>query len=232
MQPDLLSVEREEERLEALSPGEGPQSETQFMPEAAQLKDNPIVEVPESKPALPTQKKRSGWIFAAIGLVLLVFFLFLGFGWVGYWAYTLNTELTTAQSELAALQAKHHKLQADYTTLTSESEKLNADLTQSKTDLEKATSGLATAQADLDRSKAQNNDLNTQINKAGKLAEILYVISISDNESGILKIDRLVNEAGNKELTKQWDAFTTSPSEDGFTAFLDYLIFATRESLR
>ena len=214
MQPDLLSAQREEERPESLSPQDGTQFESQ------------------SKPALPTQKKRSGWIFATVGLVLLLFLLFLGFGWVGYWAYTLNTELTTAHSELAALQAKHDKLQADYRTLTSENVKLNADLTQSTAALERANSDLTTAQADLEKAKAQNKDLNAQIDTASNLAEILYVISISDNEAGILKIDRLVNEAENKELTKQWDTFTTSPSEDGFSAFLEYLIFATRESLR
>ena len=119
-----------------------------------------------------------------------------------------------------------------YTALTSENEKLNADLTQFRIDLEKANTDLTTAQADLSKSKDKGEKLDAQIDTAGKLAEILYVMSISDDESDILKIDRLVTESKNRELMKQWDTVTTSPSEDAFVAFLNYLVLSTRNSLR
>jgi septal ring factor EnvC (AmiA/AmiB activator) len=178
------------------------------------------------------ERKRTKINIAVIGLSLLVVLLFLAFGWVGYWAYTLNTELTTTQGQLAALQAEHAKLQTNYAALTSDNEKLNAELTQSKADLEQANTDLTTAQADLSKSKDQGKKLDTQIEAAGGLAEILYVMAISDNESDILKIDRLINETNDTQLIKEWDTFTRSPSEDAFNTFFNYLLMATRNSLR
>jgi hypothetical protein len=232
MQPDLPSTQREDEQPEALSPQDLTPSEPLSTPEAAPLEPTPVVEAVAPQPALPAEKKHSKLNFAAISLALLAFLLLLGFGWVGYWAYTLNTELTTTQGQLAALQADHAKLQAEYTTLKSENGKLNTDLTQSKTNLEKANTDLAATQADLKKSKDLNKEISAQIEEASGLTEILYVMMISEGETGILKMDRLITEAGNKELTKQWDNFTRSPSEDTYGSFLQYLIFATRESLR
>jgi cell division protein FtsB len=224
MQPDVLSVQREDEQSEFLSAQELTQSEPLSIPDST-----PAVSPP---PAIPAKRTRSRLNFAAIGLSLLVFLLLLGLGWVGYWAYTLNTDLMTTQGQFAALQADHTKLQAEYTTLKSDHEKLNADLTQSRADLEKANTDLTTTQADLDKSKDENKLLNEQIETAESLAEILYVTAMWDSDSDILKIDRLITEAANQSLTKQWDTFTNSPSEDAFTSFFEYLIFATRESLR
>lgn len=227
MQPDLLSAQREEEQPESLSPVETPQPYP-----ASTLPVAPVANASEPQPVLPTKKKRSKLNFAAIALAFLVLVLFLGLGWVGYWGYRLNTELTTTQGQLAALQTKHDKLQAEYATLTNENEKLNSDLALSKTELEKANTDLAATQDDLKKSKNQNKEISAQVEEASGLAEILYVMMISEGEAGILKIDRLITEAGNKELTKQWDTFTRSPSEDTYGSFLQYLIFATRESLR
>jgi hypothetical protein len=109
---------------------------------------------------------------------------------------------------------------------------VNAELSQTKTDLEKANADLTTAQAALDKSRDGNKLLNDQIETAGGLAEILYVMAISDSESDILKIDRLITDVNNPELTKQWDTFANSPSDEAFGSFFEYLIFATRESLR
>lgn len=113
-----------------------------------------------------------------------------------------------------------------------EHEKVNAELSQTKTDLEKANTDLTTVQGNLDKSKDEAKLLDDQIETAGGLAEILYVMAISDSESDILKIDRLITEVNNQELTKQWDTFANSPSDEAFGSFFEYLIFATRESLR
>jgi chromosome segregation ATPase len=151
---------------------------------------------------------------------------------VGYWAYTLNNDLNTAQQQVAALQAEHAKLQTDYTTLTGEKEKLNAELTQSKADLEKANTDLTSVRADLSESKQRGEKLDSKIETAGTLAEIFYIAAMSDEESDILKIDRLINESNNQELMEQWDTLTQSPSENAFGAFFDYLVVEIRESLR
>ena len=232
MQPDLLSVQQEEEVPESLPPQDLTPSELLSAPEIAQPEPISVGEAADAKPALSPQKKRAKLNIAVIALTFLVFLLFLAFGWVGYWAYTLNTELTTAQGQLAALQAEHGKLQTDYTALTSENEKLNADLTQSKTEGEKANTDLAAAQADLSKSKEKAEKLDAQIDTAGSLAEIFYVLTITDNETDLLKVDRLVTASKDKELIKRWDAFTGSPSPDSMSAFLEYLATATRNSLR
>ena len=140
------------------------------------------------------EKKRSKVNIAAIGLAFLLFVLLLSFAWLGYWAYTLSTELVAAQGRLTTLQSEHAKLQTDYTTLMSENEKLNADLGQSKADLEKTNTELKSAQVDLSELKQKSEKLDGQIDAARTLAEILYTTATSDEESDILKIDRLINE--------------------------------------
>lgn len=220
MQPDLLYAPDEERQPESVSL----QDPTPF----------PAISTPEVEtlsPA-PVRKKSLKLTIAIMGLGLLIFFLLAAFAWVGYWAYQLNTELTNTQEQLTTLQAAYTKLQVDYITLTDEHEKQNAELTQAKTDLEKANTDLSTAQADLDTSQEKNESLSAKIEKAGDTAEILYVMSISDQESDILKIDRLVTESNNLELIKQWDKFTNSPSEEAIAGFLNYLILTTRNSLR
>ena len=231
MQPDLLSAQQEEEEIQTLPPQDLTTAESLSAPEIAQPEPIPVQAV-DTKPALPPERKRAKLNIAAVALTFLSFVLFLSLGWVGYWAYTLNNELVTTQGQLAALQAEHSKLQTDYAALTGENEKLNADLNQSKADLEKANTELTSAQEDLSKSKAKNEKLDAQIDTAGSLAEILYVITISDNESAILKIDRLVNETKDKELMKRWDTFTRSPSGDAMAAFLEYLVLTTRNNLR
>jgi uncharacterized protein HemX len=227
MQPDLLSPQREEEQPESLL-----SQDLSSVPDTSPPEPSPVAEAVAPTAAPATQKKRLKLNIATLALALLVLVMFMAFGWVGYWAYTLNTELTTTQGQLAALQAEHAKLQTDYAALTSDNEKLNAELTQSKADLEQANTDLTTAQADLSKSKDQGEKLDAQIETAGGLAEILYVMAISDNESDILKIDRLINETNNTQLIKEWDTFTRSPSEDAFNAFFNYLMMATRNSLR
>ncbi len=210
MQTNLLSAQQNEQ-TESVSPQD-------------------VVKPPESTPVV--KKKRSKLIVAWIGLGLFAVLFLLSFAWVGYWAYTLNTELTATQQQYSALQTEYDKLTSGHTALTLEHEKVNTELSQTKTDLEKANTDLTTAQGDLDKSKGRGEKLDAQIDEAGKLAEILYVMAISDSESDILKIDRLINEVNNQELTKQWNTFANSPSEEAFGSFFEYLIFVTRESLR
>ena len=194
------------------------------------LSKQEVVLLPEPTPV--AAKKRSRLIVAWIGLGLLVVLFLLSFVWVGYWAYTLNTQLTTTQQQYSALKTEYDKLKSEHATLTLEHEKVNAELSQTQTDLEKTNSDLTTAQDDLSKAKDQGEKFDAQIDAAGKLAEILYVMAISDSESDILKIDRLITEVNNQELTKQWNTFANSPSEEAFGSFFEYLIFATRESLR
>jgi septal ring factor EnvC (AmiA/AmiB activator) len=230
MQPDLLSTQLEEHQPEPLSSQERLPSEPLSTPETPQFDPTPTV---EAIPAVQVAKKRSGWKIAVTVLAVLATVAFLlTFAWVGYWAYTLNNQLQTTQQELAALQTEHAQLESDYAALTSESEKLTDELAQSKADLEQSNTDLTSTQSDLSKSKQNEEKLQNRIDAAGQLLEILYVMTTSDHESDILKVDRLVYESKDQELIKQWDTLTESPSEDAMTEFLDYLVSAMRDHLK
>ena len=230
MQPDLLIAQREDEQPEPFFSEDLPQSESLPITEVAPLESAPADEAASLAPTV--SRKRAKLNIAAIALSFLVFVLLLAFAWVGYWAYTLNNQLTATQGQLTALQAEQGKLQAEYTTLKSENEKLNADLGQSRADLEKANTDLTAARADLSKSKDQEDRLDTKVDGAGKLAEILLIWTTSDNPSDIFKMDKMINETDNQELISRWNTLTRSPSEEAFDACMQYLILAIRNSLR
>ena len=213
MQPDLLSPEKEENLPELFSPEESPLESVQ---EAAENNPSP-------------KKKRSKFKLVYLALGMLVVLLLAAIAWVGYWAYDLNTQLTTTQQQLAALQSGHAQLETDYESLKSENKKLNAELIQTKTDLEKANSALAAAQSDLGQSQGQNKSLNTKIGKASRLAKILYAFSSIQNEIDILRLDKLIRDSKDQAILSKWNSIK---SEQDFRNFLDYLILATRDSLK
>lgn len=194
------------------------------------LSPQDVVKPPESTPVVA--KKRSKLIIAWIALGLFAILFLLSFTWVGYWAYTLNTQLNTTQQQYEALQSEYDNLTSEHTALTLEHEKVNAELSQTKTDLEKANTDLTTAQDDLSKSKDQGEKLDAQIDAAGKLAEVLFVFSMSDDPSDVFKIDELIKQTNNQQLLEKWNAFTRTPSDDALSAFMEYLILAVRNSVR
>ncbi len=219
--PESSSVEPEIPPVEPLSMGAGTQTEA-----------GPVQEVAKPEPTPIPEKRSSKWRITAIALGIFAFILLVGVAGLGFWAYTLNAKLTVTQQELAAVQAEHGKLQTDYEVLTGSNEKLNTDLTQAKTDLEKANADLANAQADLKKAQDQNKKLSTQINKAGKLADILYAWFTTKNASDVFKIDSQIKATSDTKLKSLWSEFTASPSDDKFGEFLVYLIGAIRSGLK
>lgn len=232
MQPDLLSAQEEEKQSEALSPQNTTHAEPISAAEVSQLESRVGEEPPTLKTSRVVEKKRSKLNLVAIALGLLIVVLLAAFAWVGYWAYRLDSELTSTRQQLTSLQAEHAKLTSEYAALTSEQEKLNAELTQTTADLEKANTDLTAAQAELDKSKKQIKDLESKIDMAVQLTEVLYAWTMTDDASDIFKIDTLIKETGNQQLISQWNTFTKSPSDDAFSVFMDYLITAIRNSVR
>jgi regulator of replication initiation timing len=233
MQPDLLIPEKEENQPEPLAIQEETSSQPLFTPEAAQQPaPAPVNEPTPVKPSPTAEKKRAKLNVAAIILGVIVFFLLLGVAGLGYGVYVLRAELISTQQQLAALQGEHGKLQTDYTALTTENEKLNAELTQSKADLEKTNADLTTAQADLKKSQDQNSDLNAKIDKASKLANVLYSWFTSKSPSDMFKIDTQIKDARDTQLTSLWNKFTNSPSEAKFGDLMIYLATALHNGLK
>lgn len=106
MPANLLPAEKEEHEPQAIQPEQVPISESLPNAEAPAIVSAPIV-----------PKKKSKISLAAAALGVCVFLLLVTFAWVGYWAYRLSTELTTAQQQLTVLQAEHDQLQAEYAAL-------------------------------------------------------------------------------------------------------------------
>lgn len=210
MQTNLLPAQQNEQ-TESVSPQEA-------------------VQPSESTPVVA--KKRSKLIIAWIGLGLFAILFLLSFAWMGYWAYTLNMQLTATQQQLSTLQTEYDKLKSEHTTLTLEHENLNAELSQTKADLETANTDLTAAQDDLSKAKDQSEKLDAQIDAAGKLAEVLFVFSMSDEPSDVFKVDELIKETNNQQLIDKWNTFTRTPSDDALSAFMEYLVLAVRNSVR
>lgn len=232
MQPDSTVPQEDGKQPEPLSPAEITQSEPLSAQEGTQLEPLYAHKIAEPKTSPRPEKKSLKWNITAIILGIFSFFLLVAVAGLGYWGYTLNTKLIETQQQLSALQGEHGKLQTDYATLTSNHEKLNADLTQSKADLEKANTDLITTQASLKKSQDQNKNLNAQIDKASKLAEVLYAWTTSTEPSDVFRIDSLIKDANDQQLITEWDNLTRSPSNDGFGKFLNFLIAKIRISLK
>jgi type VI protein secretion system component VasF len=232
MQPDPIVPQEEGKQPEPLSPQDVTQSEPISAQEGTQLEPLSSHKIAEPKTSPIPEKKPSKWNIPAIILGIFSFILLVVVAGLGYWGYTLNTKLTATQQQLTALQEEHGKLQADYATLTSDHEKLNTDLNQSKTDLEKVNTDLTTTQASLKKSQDQNKNLNAQIDKASKLAEVLYAWTTSNEPSDVFRIDSLIKEANDQQLITQWDNLTRSPSNDAFGKFLIFLVAEIRSNLR
>lgn len=235
MQPDPLSTPQEEKQPEPIPPKPEAQPPVPLYAQPqAQPAPSPAPQVVRHAPAPVVQKKPSRWgAISAIVLGLLVIFLLVVAAGLGFWAYSLNTRLASAQQQLAALQAEHDKLQTDHTTLVSDHEKMNTDLTQTKADLEKANADLATAQADLKKAQDQNEALSTKISKASKLANILHSWFISDNNKvDFIGITLQVKEVNDAKLSALWAKYVTSGTKSDITELFNYLITVLRDSLK
>jgi septal ring factor EnvC (AmiA/AmiB activator) len=216
MQPDLLSPEKEESQLGSSSAQE------------TQVETQPLQEAKNVSPS-PAGKKRSKSIWAYLALGVLVFLLLAAFAWVGYWAYNLSTQLVHSQQQLVTLQASFAELQTGYETLKSENGKLNTELVQTRSDLEQASSDLDAAQSDLAASQSQSKSLSDQIDRASKLADILYAFDTVKNEIDFLQLDKLIRDSKNQQVITEWNNIS---SDEDFRNFLGYLILVTRDSLK
>ena len=228
MQPDLLSAQTQEQHSESLTP-ETSEFESISTTETSQI---PVNEHPTLKASPAVEKKRVRINLAAVGLGIFVLLLLAALAGVMYWGFTLNTKLTSTQQQLSTLQSGYSRLQSDYLKLVNDHQTQNTQLSQTKTDLEKAKTDLTAAQAELSKSNDQNKDLESKLDTAGKLTEVLYAWNTTDDPSDLFRIDTLINETENKQVISQWNTFAKSPSDEALNTFMDYLITAIRNSVR
>jgi len=202
-------------------------------PQPEEKQPNPPVQV-EMKPESSAihEKKSSKRNIISIVLGIFVVLLLAAIAGLGYWAYTLNSNLASTQQELASLQAEYDQLKTDHASVKSDNEQLTADLDQAKADLEKTVGDLASSQDDLTESRGQNELLNNQIDSASRFAEILYTFSNTASANDLLTVDSLINDTHNSQLITAWNNFTSAPSDQGAADFLLYLITIIRDSLK
>jgi len=156
---------------------------------------------------------------------LVILFLVLAAGGLGYWGYTLNLKLTDAQQQLAQLQGEHDKLKTDY-------QKSQTDLAAAQAELASTKKDLGTAQADLKDSDDQNKGLQSKISTTALKVKILYTFMTSKTGSDIITIDTLVKSAHDSELQSQWSSFTDTLTPEAGVTFLNYLVGAIQNDLK
>ncbi|HEX2994813.1 MAG TPA: hypothetical protein VHP14_08315 [Anaerolineales bacterium] len=224
MQPNPFTPAEEEKKN-----GQEPAQSEVRLPDPPPAPAPSPVPAPAARPApAPVQAKKPSQVggIAAVLLGLVVIVLLIAVAGLGFWAYSLNTKLADTQQQLTALQGDYGKLQTDYTVLTSEKEKLNADLTQAKADLEKANADLATAQTDLQKARDENKAVGAKMDKAGKLADVLFTWFTSEDASGLIKVDAKIKATSDTKLASLWEKYLTAVAQNkpGTSEFGDLLI--------
>ncbi len=191
----------------------------------------PVSQPVEPPVVQPQQVAKRSNVFGILMVLfsLLLFFIAAG---LGYWAYTLNTQLTATQQQLNTLQTEHTQLKADYETLQADNGKLTTELTQTKADLEKNKSTLADAQAALTRSHDQNAALLTQVNAALRKAEALYDFANVKEAKDFFTVDSAIRATHDNQLISQWEKLASAPSAQNSTDLILYLIGSIRDTLK
>jgi len=123
-------------------------------------------------PQPPQKNSRLGNIIAILlGLFSLVMFCAL-IG-LGYVAYSLDQDLTTARADIATLTNDKNKLTTDLNSTRTELDSTKNDLNATKADLESTKAELATAKSDLDSARTELATLHSNVDKALKYLNIL-----------------------------------------------------------
>jgi len=178
---------------------------------------------PESKPA------KSVNVLGIVMSLFTILFLCVSAG-LGYWAYTLNTDLTATKQSLDTLQGQYDGLQADNAALNSNIEQLTADLNQTKADLEKTQADLATTQGDLAKEQENSASLRERMDKTLQLVDVAIALWVNDET--LKGVEKKVIATGDEHLKDLWDAFIANSTSKTFNAFEDYLYEAMADLLK
>jgi septal ring factor EnvC (AmiA/AmiB activator) len=172
-------------------------------------------------PVYVPEKKRSVNVFGISMTVVSLLLLCVSAG-LGYYAYTLNTNLTNTTNALAALQAEHDKLKADYATLQGDNSKLNSDIAALQSELDATKNDLATAQTDLQAAKDQTAALQTKIEAALRRLDVLVGWWVEDKTEKGVEAD--IRATRDTKLLDLFQTYLSSSNFNDFDRWLSYLI--------
>jgi uncharacterized protein HemX len=194
-------------------------SETPVVQESLQTTET--VQTPNVSPAPPPPARKKGGILGAILVSLLILFLLAVAGGVGFLDYTLNNNLVSKKSQIAALQGKYEKLQ-------DENKQFTSDLTQARTDLEAATGDLTKAQDSLKKAGDKAQVVETRISDT---LQLLEVASSLYSEEGRSVLEDKVEATGDDKLSELWEKYKYSGKNEDLHSFLFYLFRVITENL-
>lgn len=191
-------------------------------PEGSAHADAPVKDaVVQPAPSQPGKKKSSPAKFL-IGF--LIFILLIGVAGLGYWGYTLNNDLTAAQSRLAELQGKHDELQAD-------NEKLTSEIAQTKADIEKAQDDTKSARSDLTNAQNKAKIVTERLTTTSKYMAIVDSIFVKEDNDIVITIEvALINDT---ELTGLFETIIKKgATTENFNAFINYVFETIAANLK
>lgn len=172
-----------------------------------------------NSPLTPAREEKRNPVFAILGTVfgvVILCILLAAAAGLGYWAYTLNTQLTATQQQLASLQS-------DYDALKSSNDKLSSDYAKSQSDL-------TTAQADL--KKAQDLTKTQQTNMDITSKKVKVVEAIFWNKQNDSAIESLVKATNDSQLLTKWNKLKMSTTQANAVDFGDYLFSSIYSGLK
>ena len=182
--------------------------------------NNPVPATPVQAAPVQPVKKKGPWGAVLISLLILV--LLGGIAGLAYKGYTLNNELTNAQTRLADLQGKHDKLQSDNQALTKQ-------IAQAKTDTETAQADTKTAQQILTDAQNKATLVKPNVDKASLYAIILNSIFVEEDNDLVIAIE--VALTGDKDLQALYETIMKNPSTENFDNFIQHIFKAISTNL-
>lgn len=171
----------------------------------------------------PSEKKNPIAILGTTVGVAILCVLLAAVAGVGYWAYTLNTNLTSTRQQLASLQSNYDQLKSENASLTT-------DLSAAKTDLQKAKDELATTQDNLKREQEKSKTLQAKVDKAKKYVDVMYGAWV-ENDS-FSQTESKIKATNDTNLINKFETYLNAKNTANFDAWFDYYFIALADSLK
>ncbi|MEW5940317.1 MAG: hypothetical protein AB1750_11680 [Chloroflexota bacterium] len=180
--------------------------------------------------SLPPAPKKGPGVASILTVVLGLFTIVLlcGMAGLGYWAYTLNRDLKTTQTDRDQWKAK-------YDTATNEKNKLTTDLNSTKSELDATKAELEAAKAELETTEA---DLESARNDLAALqADVdtaLKYLNVFDGFWGDTfdESETKIKATGDSDLLATYRVFKNSRLLEDFYPFFDQLVATVIDLLR
>ena len=176
----------------------------------------------------PAPKKGLGMVnIVAILLGLFSLALLCVVAGLGYWAYTLNQDLTTARADIVTLQGEKttlttekNKLTTDLNTTRSDLDATKTQLDATKTQLESTKTELETTKADLESARSDMAALQANVDKA------LKYLNVFDGFCGdtFAETEVKIKATGDTGLLSSYRAWEKSRTNADFYSFFDDLV--------